>query len=73
MDDGTRTNTDVITNPMRNTVGVVMLVDEHPLDVAGKLLAWITMMILFVIILVWFTRYFESKECEFSYMYEKHT
>jgi hypothetical protein len=69
MDGDTRTN--VNTDPMDNTVGVVVLMDEHSLDVTGKLLAWIMIMILFVIILIWFTRYFESKECEFSSMYNE--
>ena len=55
----------------RNTVGVVLLKDEDPYDVAGKWLAWLTIMILFVVILVWFTRYFEPKECDFSSMYDR--
>ena len=50
----------------KQPVGVILLQDEPTGHVAVKWLGWIIVMMLFVIILVWFAKYFEKPYCDFG-------
>jgi len=47
-------------------IGVILLQDEPVGHVAVKWLGWLIVMILFVIILIWFAKYFEKPYCDFD-------
>jgi hypothetical protein len=50
---------------MSNTIGLVLLEDEPFDETINKWLAWVTVMIIFVIIIIWFSKYFETHYCDF--------
>ena len=46
--------------------GLVLLQDEADELILIKWLAWLVVMVLFVMILIWFTGYFETEVCDFG-------
>lgn len=51
---------------VKNSAGVLLLINEDASDTETKWAAWFLVMILFVIILLYFSNYFESNKCSFT-------
>jgi ATP-dependent Zn protease len=61
--------TSMNTNVDKEPVAIILLNEEPVEHVMLKWVSWLCVMVLFVMMMLWFVRYFESPECEFPQSY----